>query len=1282
MIPCKVTSSTAVHWPEPLKHAEVAGAEEDSARARSDPCIFAMKVQHVNLDVFPNDFEAGGPWMLANCSNFRSLADMEPLYTIGDEDLKLLSRIAVEAYTRYDRAGHPDDLDLAVTAGHALVKMTPAHDRTFPDRLNFLAGSLGNRFHCCGSSSDLNNAIDVAREVVTIARVHHPDRARLFENLRIWLICRYDSMEMMSDLDEAIEVQRMAVAISPIDSRAISMFILFGILEDRYRKTESNSHLDQVIKAARDSVEAAPVSDPLRFYSLSGLAASLRRRFSQIGDISSLDEAIIILRQGIALISPDLNHRAEMLNNLGEVLLVRATRLGSMSDLEEASVLTREALATMTQDGFKRAVCLNSLGNILARSYLQKKTDVSNLDEPVDLHRQAVTLARGAGFLRDLAVGLSMRYSERGALRDLEEAIDVAREAVSAVPRDQHANRVSCLENLGTIIQHRYLRTGAMRDLDESVDVLRECVENTPETDPHRPFRLDKLGNKLELRFVKTGVISDLDEATKVTREALAKVHLRHSDRSNILHNLGNKIVLKYESTWELGNLDEAIHIAWEVKNNSSSEHREYSRRLNALSSLIWYRHMENKTQEDLELCIALARQAIALSNDGNVAEAGLWNNLGFKLETRYSITNAISDLKEATSMFRRAVEITPIDHPDRAKYLLNLGNQTARLFDKRLVMSDVDSAVNYFQQSWATRTASPFLRIKAAMRCIMLLALIRPGDAVQLGKEVVQLLPLVNPKLLDYSDQQQVMSTFTGIASEVCSLLVQAGEIAEAVEYLEQGRAIIIGHQIDIRSDISDLAEMYPELSQQYEQLRKELNMPFNLASQASENNREVALKRRRQLDKRLLASVRKIRAVRGYERFLLGQTAAEIQACAEGGVIVVVNVAQLGCEAILISASFIRVTQLDDMTVADAEAWLRIDWSGGGRQERAAKNRKYAEYLAWLWRTCVNPIFDTLDGRSTENENGDAERHQAENMKERLDQQTHRIWWIGSGLAGSMPFHAAGIHRAGCTDTAFHRAISSYAPSVKALAHAQKRMRIAEGRADSESIMVVTMPTTPAEADGKRWAKLDGVLKERDALVEIAQRRISHLDMMQPSVRRVLDELPHRSIAHFACHGSTDLVDPSNSGLILQKKLAFDDGDGDSDSSGAEFCTDKLTVKRLSEMDLKHVKLAYLSACSTAQNKAEKLVDEAIHVVSGFQMAGFPHVVGCLWPSNDRVCIKLASRFYTALLGQTRESEDGKAGVGTMEVAASLREAVMAVREDEMSMPLHWAQFVHYGP
>ncbi|KAB5511380.1 CHAT domain-containing protein [Coniochaeta sp. 2T2.1] len=272
-------------------------------------------------------------------------------------------------------------------------------------------------------------------------------------------------------------------------------------------------------------------------------------------------------------------------------------------------------------------------------------------------------------------------------------------------------------------------------------------------------------------------------------------------------------------------------------------------------------------------------------------------------------------------------------------------------------------------------------------------------------------------------------------------------------------------------------------------------------------------------------------------------------------------------------------------------------------------------------------------------------------------------RIWWLGTGFASSMPFHAAGTHTAGSTENAFDRVISSYTPSIKALGHARQRAR-ATANAHG-SLLIATMPTTPGSGDPRDPQKpsdLPGVMEETN-LITGAGRHLPTQRLDSPSVEQVVGSLKSCCIAHFSCHGYTDHRDPSNSGLILQSCEA------------GLAAQDRLTVRRVSELSLAGARLAYLSACSTAENKAARLADEVIHVVSGFQVAGFPHVVGCLWPSIDRVCVEVASRFYSSLLGPGNSGWDDRA------VASSLREAVMAVRATEMGMPLAWAQFVHYG-
>jgi CHAT domain-containing protein len=68
---------------------------------------------------------------------------------------------------------------------------------------------------------------------------------------------------------------------------------------------------------------------------------------------------------------------------------------------------------------------------------------------------------------------------------------------------------------------------------------------------------------------------------------------------------------------------------------------------------------------------------------------------------------------------------------------------------------------------------------------------------------------------------------------------------------------------------------------------------------------------------------------------------------------------------------------------------------------------------------------------------------------------------------------------------------------------------------------------------------------------------------------------------------------------------------------------------VLDLAELRLDAAHLAYLSACSTARGSL-RLLDESIHLISAFQLAGFSHVVGTLWPIADDIAARVADETY----------------------------------------------------
>lgn len=147
---------------------------------------------------------------------------------------------------------------------------------------------------------------------------------------------------------------------------------------------------------------------------------------------------------------------------------------------------------------------------------------------------------------------------------------------------------------------------------------------------------------------------------------------------------------------------------------------------------------------------------------------------------------------------------------------------------------------------------------------------------------------------------------------------------------------------------------------------------------------------------------------------------------------------------------------------------------------------------------------------------------------------------------------------------------------------------------------------------------------------------------------------------IVHLACHALSDPADPSNSRLWL-----------------ADHRTAPLAVNVIAGLRLQHADLAYLSACETALSLPSTVLDESIHLASGFQMAGFAHVVATMWPVLDELSAKLADRFYQELQAHSPPG----AALNTAAAANALHQIVRSVRDHQLDHPSRWAPFIHAG-
>lgn len=834
------------------------------------------------------------------------------------------------------------------------------------------------------------------------------------------------------------------------------------------------------------------------------------------------------------------------------------------------------------------------------------------------------------------------KFWRYGHVEDLAEAVEKGSQAVTNTTGG-YAEYAGRLDLLGVILTSRYERFASINDLETAIQLSRWAVKLTPTGDSDLATRLYNLGNKLRSRFERIRRIEDLEEAMQVTRRAVEVTPPDSPDLAFYLNHVGLLLQRRFDRTRRIQDQEEAIQAARRSVEVALPDNPNLGAWLNTLGTILLSRFERIGRIQDQEEAIQAARRAVEVTTHDHPDLALYLNNLGTILQSRFKRTSRIEDQEEAIQLAQRAVDVTPRDHPDLAGRLNNLGTHLL-LFQP----SANDEALKRFLQAWNCANGIPFHRLAAAVTGIRLLKQRTQWDiASKVAIDVVRLLPLVNNRSLSRDDQRNVVSEFSGIASDVGALVLEnGGDAFDALELVELTRGSIIGLLMDDHSDQSTLRQSYPELAAEYERLRIEVNAPAyetkNTDLPSPYNTRR--LEAIRELDE----CIRRIRDIPSHRRFLLGPSHTELQARASEGPIVVININDVRSDAIIMTTLGVESISLAELKLTDTIAWLQEGLTVRMPQDTPIdylkKNRRYIQFLRWLWENCVRQVLLAV-------------HHSVKPAPGYLP----RIWWIGVGIASSLPFHAAGDHSISSTDNTLSWAISSYTPTIKALAYARRwQLALQRDRIDRTAkphLLIVSMPTTPGKQD------LSGVRQEISVIRTATSTAFSNEILEHPDTRSVLKSITHCDMIHFACHGISDAQDPFNSCLVLQR--------GPSDTATA----DPLSVRQVSETNLGRASIAYLSACSTAENRATRMMDEVIHLASGFQVAGFGHVVAAMWLSVDEVCVEMARGFYTLLQGGLSGGEADR------QVAEAVHKATLQVRSRWRKMPLKWAPYVHIG-
>ncbi|KAI0248460.1 CHAT domain-containing protein [Lactifluus subvellereus] len=769
-----------------------------------------------------------------------------------------------------------------------------------------------------------------------------------------------------------------------------------------------------------------------------------------------------------------------------------------------------------------------------------------------------------------------------------------------------HTERRYYLLNLANVRldHHKLLHTN--EDLDNAILHYTEAVllplRPLDNTGPDIISCLFLLARTLHIRFLSTRQPGDLKSSIEYLRHLLNLAlppRVREDITVELVRALG--VYVKLEAGSRTHSAEEILVLCRELLAlNISGGHLVNV--IVILGSLAVAASREN-WEEPLDQVIEYMREAIEMcSSESYMAYAVALTTLAQTLTLRFTRKYSIGDLQEAIAILLLQKSI---DHES--------GNPSDKLQDAC---------------TWA------FLARATAHPSV--------STAYQIAMSWMQR-SLVFAPTLHTKHAQLTAIQQNNMPLAYASYRVEASDLEQAVETLEQGRALLWSEMRGLRTSIDRLSVANPALATKLAIINRDLetltmSIPIegNRGTDGSSAQGEGGIdmfgqlleKQRTLLDQRNILTSQ-IQELPGFENFLKTPSFDTLRAAAERGPVIIVNHCRWRSDILIVlhhSPPFLITTPEGFYNQAKKLAERLLDTRKKHRLESLQYQRTLHSVLKKLYELVGQPVINKL--------------------RELNIPEQSRVWWCPTSVFCSLPLHAMGpIPSQDKVKKYFSDMyISSYTPTLSALI---KSREPGEQTSDSPSLLVIAPPDK----------SLPGVKEEIGVIKQVLGGSIRNLILEEATSENAGGTLRHHRFAHFACHGVLEAGKPFDASFMLQGH-------------------DRLTLLDIVRSQLPAAEFALLSACHTAELTDGSIPDEALHLTAAMQYCGFRSVVGTMWAMADTDGRDLTGYFYKSMFS----SEDQ--GVPYYERSAkALRDAVQKLRREKRVGLERWVNFVHYG-
>jgi CHAT domain-containing protein/tetratricopeptide (TPR) repeat protein len=1059
------------------------------------------------------------------------------------------------------------------------------------------------------------------------------------------------------------------------------------------------ANIAQAIDCYREALRVwTPETDPLSYAGVQNNLGNAYKELLMDDRNAALAQAIACYQEALRFWTLETNpiNYAMAQNNLGGAYEVLSTGDGA-ANIAQAIDCYREALRVWTPetDPLSYAVIQNNLSK--AYRSLPTGDRAANLKQAIAFCQEALRVwtptmppfnYAGAQF------NLGLLYDDLATVTgdratNLQQAITCYREAVRVwTPETDPRNYAIAQANLGNAYAN--LPTGdRASNLKHAINSYQEALRVcTPETDPHNYAVLqDNLGNTY--RRLPTGDrAANIAQAIACYQEAL-RVWTPDTDPLNyprILNGLGNALC-DLPTGDRGGNLSQAIACYQEalhfwtpqtalldylvVVNNLGSVYTELligdqadniAQAIACFQEVLRFRNAETTpfdyatTQTNLgnayrrlptgdraaniEQAIGCYQEAIRvwkLETDP-LDYATVQTNLGsayFELPTGDRAAN----LKQAIAFCQEALRVwTPETNPlNYAGVQYNLGNAYSEL-------PTGDRGANLRQAIICYQEALRFYRLETApFGCRMANAALADlyltqGEwhgALRAYRAAMDAGELLYRAGLSVESKSTEVATNASIYRNAAFTAVRCGQIADALLILERGKTRLLAETLRLR--VTRPASVPDEAWSGFEaagvavraaQRGNNLNMPIQ------ERDPLEAYRAREQAARDAYAALETaIERVRVYApEFLPSIDLPSIRGLLsdEQTALVSFSITNQGSIGFIVSQNQdepVQVVEIPDFTWATLPELMvgqRIgdQFVGGWLSDYSLYLEKRSQAAFDTWQQTITHTLAILG------------QQLLSPILSALSSSVEKIIFFPSAELFLLPLHATPLTD-NSTALVGDRYVVSYAPSMEVLAGTRAR-----------TLQSVT-PDLYAVINPQADPRLVFTLPEGAAIARLFAHGIVDEGAVG-TIQRVIGAAVGRSYVHFACHGSYNWNDPTQSGLEL--------ADG------------RLTLAELQQatINLSAARLVTLSACETGLiDVLKSSPEEYVGIPAGFLLASVPCVVSSLWSVPDLSTTLLMERFYR------NHVQDG------MDFAAALCEAQRWIRQataSEMKLAELW--------